>query len=101
MQGWNLRPAMYGETGQPCCGRTPDSSRTVVEDLEAMVPKTFQGRVWVLYSNRPGQWNYTGLDEGQFWRTYLHEKGCTAGPSLDLPAMDISALDCNWSHAPR
>ncbi len=96
MRGWKLPPAVYGETGQPCCTPARPSLRTAIEDLEAKIPRRFHGRIWVLYSNRAGQWEYTGLDEGQFWRMYLNEEGCSAGPSVDLPAIDVSALDCNF-----
>ncbi len=96
MQGWDHPPAIYGETGYPCCRPVAATiRRTVLDDIHDKMPRGFDGRIWVFYSTRPAQWDYIGVDEGQFWRRYLVENGCSGGPTVEPPDLDISAFDCS------
>jgi Dolichyl-phosphate-mannose-protein mannosyltransferase len=101
MEGWRDSPAIYGDTGWPCCARnkltTPGSSnaRAVSEDIDRMVPRGFSGRVWLYYSARHTHWAYIGNDEGVLWRNHLWDRGCPpTGPYLQLQNIAISAMDC-------
>ncbi len=104
IDGWDA-PAVYGETGWPCCRRTanaPPHSATpqaVYHDLAAKVPDGFRGRVWLVYSTRPEHWNYVGLDEATLWRSHLWARGCPPGPYIELPNLGISPMDCAPAHS--
>lgn len=99
MAGWDA-PAVYGNTGWPCCRRgsnaPPRSSRpeAVYADLARLVPEGFRGRVWLIYTTRPLHWTYTGLDEGKLWRSHLWSRGCPPGDYVALPNLAISPMDC-------
>jgi hypothetical protein len=105
MAGWNP-PAMYGDTGWPCCRRAdnlpPHSStpQAVFDDLLRLVPAGFNGRVWLLYTSRPLHWEYTGLDEGNLWRNHLWDRGCPPGPYIELPNLAISPMKCAPANSP-
>jgi hypothetical protein len=100
MQGWHS-PAIYGETGWPCCRRgvnpAPGSStaEAVRNDLAAKIPAGFRGRVWLVYANRQAHWDYIGLDEGNLWRNTLWDRGCPPGPYLDFGNLVVSPMLCS------
>ena len=101
MEGWHDHPAIYGDTGWPCCARgkiaTPGSStvRALSDDLDRKVPRGYTGRIWLFYSARHTHWTYVGLDEGELWREHLWARGCPpTGPYLQLQNIAISAMDC-------
>jgi hypothetical protein len=99
MAGWDA-PALYGDTGWPCCrraGNAPPRSSTpeaVYADLGRLVPEGFRGRVWLVYTTRPLHWTYTGLDEGNLWRSHMWARGCPPGEYVALPNLAISPMDC-------
>jgi Dolichyl-phosphate-mannose-protein mannosyltransferase len=92
MDRWNA-PVVYGNTGYPCC-RHDQSATTVSEDLDSKIPTGFHGRVWLFYSMRDAHWKYVGRDEGQFWRNYIAQRGCTPGLQMTLPNVAIGRFDC-------
>jgi hypothetical protein len=97
MEGWHDHPAIYGDTGWPCCARSRASTsteRALAADLDRMVPRGFTGRIWLFYSARHTHWTYVGLDEGQLWRNHLWDRGCPPGPYLNFENMVIAAMDC-------
>jgi hypothetical protein len=100
MDGWNPPRVLYGETGWPCCARGKDarpgiSTRgAVTGDLDSKIPRGFSGRVWLLYTTRPTQWTYVGLNEGELWRNHLWERGCPPGPYLRFENLAVSPMDC-------
>jgi hypothetical protein len=97
---WTPPHLAFGDTGYPCCARSKDarpgrsSEAAVKGDLAAKVPRGYSGRVWLLFSTRPTQWDYTGLDEGELWRKILWERGCPPGPFLRFANLAISPMEC-------
>ena len=97
MEGWHDHPAIYGDTGWPCCARGRISTSTIsalTDDLDRKVPRGFTGRIWLFYSARHTHWVYVGQDEGQLWRNHLWDRGCPPGPYLNFENMVITAMDC-------
>lgn len=100
MDRWNPPRVLYGDTGWPCCARGKDarpgiSTRgAVIADLDAKIPRGFSGRIWLLYTTRPTQWTYVGLNEGELWRNHLWERGCPPGPYLRFENLAVSPIDC-------
>jgi hypothetical protein len=107
MDGFTEPRPVYGATGWPCCVRghlaPPHSSSrpAVIEDLQAKIPKNFTGRVWLMYSSRPTQWNYTGLDEGNLWRSEVWAMGCPPEPFVAFANVSLSPMNCGARAAPR
>jgi hypothetical protein len=105
MAGWNA-PAIYGDTGWPCCrraGNAPPHSATpqaVFDDLAAKVPAGFAGRLWLVYTTRPLHWAYVGLDEGNLWRSHMWARGCPPEPYVALPNLAISPMRCGLANSP-
>jgi len=100
MEGWNPARVLYGDTGWPCCARGKDSrpgistEGAVIRDLDAKIPRGYSGRIWLLFTTRPTQWTYVGLDEGELWRKYLWERGCPPGPYMRFENLAVSPMDC-------
>ncbi len=100
MDGWNPPRVLYGDTGWPCCARgknaRPGSSTesAVIGDLDAKIPRGYSGRIWLLFTTRPTQWSYVGLDEGELWRKHLWDRGCPPGPYLRFENLAVSPMDC-------
>jgi hypothetical protein len=94
------RPPVFGDTGWPCCvrghleGPHASSSAAVFADLDAKVPRDFRGRIWLLYSTRPTQWDYTGLDEGKLWRMHIWDRGCPPEPYYAPENIGVSPMNC-------
>jgi hypothetical protein len=92
---------VYGATGWPCCvrghlGPPRDSSReSVIADLARNIPKSFTGRVWLVYSSRPTQWDYVGLDEGNLWRSQVWAMGCPPEEFVALANVALSPMRCS------
>jgi hypothetical protein len=86
---WIAPPAIYGETGWPCCPRgrlvraRSSTRRSVIADENRMIPAAYSGRVWLLYTIRPTHWDWAGLDESNVWRDNLVDRGCVL-PKPDL-----------------
>jgi Dolichyl-phosphate-mannose-protein mannosyltransferase len=86
---WMTPPAIYGETGWPCCPRgrlvkaRSSTRRSVIADENRMVPAAYSGRVFLLYTIRPTHWDWAGLDESNVWRDNLVDRGCVL-PKPDL-----------------
>jgi hypothetical protein len=100
MEGFNQPQPVYGATGWPCCVRDhlaqPHSSsrQAVIDDLEAKIPEGFSGRVWLVYSSRPTQWDYVGLDEGNLWRSQVWAMGCPPEQFVAFTNVAISPMYC-------
>jgi hypothetical protein len=100
MDSWNPPRVLFGDTGWPCCARGKDSrpgistEGAVIRDLDAKIPHGYSGRIWLLFTTRPTQWTYVGLDEGELWRKHLWERGCPPGPYLRFENLAISPMDC-------
>ena len=100
MEDYTAPRPVYGATGWPCCVRghlaPPHSSsrQAVVDDLEAKIPRGFSGRVWLIYSSRPTQWDYTGLDEGNLWRSQAWAMGCPPEGFVAFTNVAISRMYC-------
>jgi hypothetical protein len=98
--GRSGRPPLYGATGWPCCvrghleGPHSSSADAVIADLEAKVPRDYQGRIWLVYSTRPTQWDYTGLDEGKLWRNYFWARGCPPEEYVAPENIAVSPMNC-------
>jgi hypothetical protein len=107
MDGFAQPQPMYGATGWPCCVRDhlapPHSSsrQAVIDDLESKIPKTFSGRVWLVYSSRPTQWDYVGLDEGNLWRSQVWAMGCPPEQFVAFTNVAISPMVCSFRNDPR
>jgi hypothetical protein len=101
--GWSGRPPLFGDTGWPCCvrghleGPHASSAEAVIADLEAKVPRDYRGRIWLLYSTRPTQWDYTGLDEGKLWRNYFWSRGCPPEEYVAPENIAVSPMNCTGS----
>jgi Dolichyl-phosphate-mannose-protein mannosyltransferase len=101
MYGWDMPPAIYGDTGWPCCPRgkvwRPEVSteKLVNADIDRRVPSGYSGRIWMLYTIRPTHWVYTWQDESQMWRYHLAERGCyISPPNREFENLEISMADC-------
>jgi hypothetical protein len=101
MYGWNMPPAIYGDTGWPCCPRGTDwrpgvsTENLVNADIDRMVPSGYTGRIWMLYTIRPAHWNYTWQGESQMWTYHLAERGCHISPvNRQFENLEISIADC-------
>ncbi len=103
MEGWHDHPAIYGDTGWPCCARgkiaTPGSStvRALSDDLDRKVPRGYVGRIWLFYSARHTHWTYVGspTKANSGARTPLGPGAARpTGPYLQLQNIAISAMDC-------
>lgn len=100
MFGWKAPPAIFTNTGWPCCqrGRDPkpggSTERAIMEDLEGRVPRGFSSRAWLYYTTRPTQWTYVGMKEQDAWKKYFWERGCLAGPYFAFENQAISPMDC-------
>ncbi len=101
------RPPIFGDTGWPCCvrghldGPHASSSAAVYADLDAKFPRDYRGRIWLLYSTRPTQWDYTGLDEGNLWRMHIWDRGCPPEQYYAAPNIAVSPMYCATPiHAP-
>jgi hypothetical protein len=100
MDRWNPPHVLFGDTGWPCCARGKDarpgtsSAAAVIQDLDSKIPPRYSGRVWLLYTTRPTHWSYTGLDEGDLWRTHLWDRGCPPGPYLRFANLAVSPMNC-------
>jgi hypothetical protein len=100
MFGWKTPPAVFTNTGWPCCQRDQDpkpggsTGAAIAEDLEARVPPGFHGRAWLYYTTRPTQWTYVGMKEQDAWKKYFWERGCLAGPYFAFENQAISPMDC-------
>ncbi len=101
MYGWNMPPAIYGDTGWPCCPRgkvwapTVSTEKLVDADIDRMVPSGYSGRIWMLYTIRPAHWIYTWQDESQMWRSHLADRGCNISPpNRQFENLAISIADC-------
>jgi hypothetical protein len=98
--GWRPRHVVFGDTGWPCCARGEPSGpgnsheHDVVADLDHMIPRGYSGRLWLLYSTRPTQWSYTGLDEGKVWRSHVWAAGCPPGPYYEFANLAVTPMDC-------
>jgi hypothetical protein len=107
MEGFAAPQPVYGATGWPCCVRDhlspPHSSsrQAVIDDLEAKIPRGFTGRVWLMYSSRPTQWDYTGLDEGNLWRSQVWAMGCPPEPFVAFANVALSPMVCTAREARR
>jgi hypothetical protein len=111
MAGWEL-PAIYGDTGWPCCLRNhasipagaglPSSEevKAVRQDLARMIPGDFHGRIWLVYASRWLHWRYVGMDEGDLWRSMLWTtRGCPPLDYVVFPNVAISPMDCTKTDA--
>jgi uncharacterized membrane protein len=100
MQGFTAPRPVYGATGWPCCVRGhlapphSPSRQAVIDDLAAKIPPGFSGRVWLIYSSRPTQWDYTGLDEGNLWRSQAWTMGCPPEEFVAFTNVAISPMYC-------
>ena len=97
IEKWD-RELHYGNTGWPCCTRehgmpvtSEDATRA---DVNRMIPEGFQGRVWLVYANRPLHWKFLGLDEGDLWRRSVWDRGCLPADYRDVGAIVVSPMDC-------
>lgn len=101
LDGWKSPPAVFGDTGWPCCARGRDarpgssSTHAVLEDLKAKIPNQPAGRIWLFYTARPTHWNYTGLDEANLWRKTIWESGCPAVSNFDFHAVEVTPMQCS------
>lgn len=100
MYGWNDPPAIFADTGWPCCqrGRDPmpggSTEQAILDDLDAKIPRGFSGRVWLYYTTRPTHWAYVGMNEQNTWKQYFWQRGCTAGPYFAFENQGICPMDC-------
>lgn len=104
MNKWEL-PAIYGNTGWPCCPRSRPVSNprlpaieaiaALRNDLARMIPHDFHGRVFLVYANRWLHWRYIGIHEGDLWRGMLWAQGCVSMDNVTPENMVIASLDCS------
>jgi len=104
MDHWEL-PAIYGNTGWPCCPRsrpvnnaTLAASEAIAEvraDVAHMIPRDFHGRVFLVYANRWLHWRYLGIHAGDIWRGTLWSQGCNSIDQVTPENMVIVSLDCS------
>jgi hypothetical protein len=99
MKKWQDAPAHFGHTGWPCCARgiynTSDTfgELLVRNDFGSALPIGFRGRVWLLYTLRPGHW-FGKANEPQIMRTILRERGCVEMPTPPFVDVSVSSFDC-------
>jgi hypothetical protein len=102
MRGWSPRDVRYSTTGWPCCprdravARNASTTEAARRDFERLVPRGFQGRIWLLYTMRPEHWEWVGIDESAVVKTVLLERGCTLEAAPTFVNMGaVSALCLN------
>jgi hypothetical protein len=77
IQGWTARPVIYADTGWPCCprGRPPgpdiSTPEKILRDLDAKIPRDFNGRLWLFYTDRPNHWAYVRSEDSKLWQNYF------------------------------
>ncbi len=100
LEPWPVSPTLVvGTTGQACCRPDVEVVKHRPEDVKAdvlrAVPAAFQGRVWVLYVDRPDYWRYSAhAAEGPVITEALTEAGCRAGNVVKFTQMAVSVSDC-------
>jgi hypothetical protein len=100
MERWAPDLVRYGATGWPCCPRGVLSVRgssteeLARQDLDRAVPPAFSGRVWLLYTTRPGHWQFVGVDEPAVQNAALAARGCRAGQPPAFTNVGVSVFDC-------
>jgi hypothetical protein len=101
IQGWTAQPAMYGDTGWPCCPRGkrsgPDTStpEEVWRDLDAKIPHDFHGRIWLFYTDRPLHWNYLRAYDPQIWQNYFWRRNCRPQVYIRFPNLGLTPMFCS------
>ena len=97
MDRWNGPAVIFGSTGGPCC--VPKSRRNgeaeVRQELDRLIPKGFQGTIWLLYTTRPSHWQYIGRNEGDLWRKHVWEGGCLPALYKAFPNVAVSPMECD------
>jgi hypothetical protein len=81
---WNPRDLRYGDTGRPCCTRTPEPTlleptsqrQYVLHDFEQVMSEKRVGRLWLIATGRTGHWGYLGRNELEIIEQYLTSNGC-------------------------
>jgi hypothetical protein len=81
---WNPRDLRYGNTGRPCCTRTPEPTlleptsqrQYVLRDFEQVMSEKRVGRLWLISTGRNGHWGYLGRNELEIIEQYLTSSGC-------------------------
>jgi hypothetical protein len=100
MLAWKTPPAIFANTGWPCCQRDQDpkpggsSEQAILEDLAGRIPRGFSGTAWLYYTTRPTQWTYVGMKEQDTWKKFFWERGCLAGPHVAFENQAISPMNC-------
>ncbi|HSP69744.1 MAG TPA: glycosyltransferase family 39 protein [Bryobacteraceae bacterium] len=101
IQGWTAAPALYGDTGWPCCprgkpaGRDVSTPEQVVRDLDGKVPRDFRGRIWLFYTDRPLHWDYVHVYDPKLWQNYFWSRNCLPGPYIRFPNLGLVPMICS------
>jgi hypothetical protein len=96
---WHGAPVHYGHTGWPCCARGIDKASStfgeglVHRDFGSALPRSFDRRVWLLYTMRPQHW-LRKPDERAFMQRILRERGCIESPTPFFYEIRVSSFDC-------
>ncbi|MBZ5632371.1 MAG: glycosyltransferase family 39 protein [Acidobacteriia bacterium] len=100
IQGWTAKPVIYGDTGWPCCPRgrpagqdisTPEKIR---RDLDARIPRDFQGRIWLFYTNRPLHWEYVRVEDSRLWQNYFWSRNCRPDLYIRFANLGLTPMTC-------
>jgi len=93
-------PARFGTTSPPCCPRgVPFSGgqariESALADFHRLMGPRLPSRFWMLFTQRPEHWFYSGLDEPRVIFDDLENRACQlAQPQLFSGVLLISA-DC-------
>jgi hypothetical protein len=100
IEGWKAPPVIYGDTEWPCCPRGkqtgPDVStpEDVFRDLDAKVPRDFQGRIWLFYTDRPLHWDYVHVYDPQLWQNYFWSRNCRPELYIRFANLGLVPMRC-------
>jgi hypothetical protein len=100
IEGWEAPPVIYGDTEWPCCPRGkqtgPDVStpEDVFRDLDAKVPRDFQGRIWLFYTDRPLHWDYVHVYDPQLWQNYFWSRNCRPELYIRFANLGLVPMRC-------
>jgi len=101
MQGWTARPAIYGDTGWPCCprGRAPgldiSTPEKIRHDLDIKIPPDFHGRIWLFYTNRPLHWEYVHVEDSKLWQNYFWSRNCRPELYIRFANLGLTPMACS------
>jgi len=100
IDGWTGGNVRFGSTGWPCCPRGIPTGwgfgneAEARADLDRTIPRTYEGKVWLLHTGRMDHWRFLGLDESRVAESVLTERGCVKQGTPTFHNMAVSLYSC-------